>query len=167
MSLNRIQKTFIRLATNQQSYWSQLGRRKTKRARRMKQVKFNKWQPHTVTVDIINAVTGEKTTAKAFEESKAKLKKWLKLRNMRAEFFDMWIKKGSTFYKLDEKDFDDFPVIIQIGTYKTPYLIRHIRDRITRKGKMTITVLLETVDNVNYLELINEKKELLEKGKKK
>ena len=59
MSLSRIQKTFIRLATNQQGYWATLGRYRTKRR---KHKKFDKWQPHQVELEVINAVTGEITT---------------------------------------------------------------------------------------------------------
>ena len=162
MSLNRIQKTFVRLAINQQSFWGQLGRYRTRRHG------SRKWEVAAkVKVEIINAVTGEKTTAKSFEETPAKLKKWLKLRNVRAEFTDMLLKKRSTFFKLTEKEFENYPVIIKVGTYKVPYLIRHIRDRVSRKGKVSCTVLLETVENVDYLSILSEKKELLEKGKKK
>lgn len=161
MSLSRIQKTFVRLATNQQSYWSQLGRHKTKRRRLIKRAE---WQPHQVKVEIINAVTGEKTTAKTFEDSPAKLKKWLKLRNIRAEFQDMLLKKHSTFFKLTDTEFENYPIIVRVGSYKVPYIIAHIADRVTYKGKTTCTVLLQTTDNVNYLEVIAEKKELLEKS---
>lgn len=162
MSLSKIQKTFVRLATNQQSYWATLGRHRTKRKRRV-----IKWSPTQVSVEIVNAVTGEITTAKAYEESKTKLKKWLKLRNMGAEFVDVLLKKSSTFYKLNEDGFEDFPVIVNINSSKFPYLIKRITDRRTRKGKTYCSFLLETVDNVNFLELINTKMELLEEGKKK
>jgi hypothetical protein len=164
MGLTRIQKTFIRLATYQQSYWSTLGRYRTKRR---KHKKFDKWQPNQVKLEVINAVTGETTTAKAFEESKAKLKKWLKLRNIRAELTEMLLKKNSTWFKFEDEEFEDFPVILKIGSYKVPYLVRHVKDRKTFKGKTTCTVLLETTDNVDYLEILSTKKELLEKGKKK
>jgi hypothetical protein len=164
MSLSRIQKTFVRLATNQQSYWSQLGRRKTKRR---VYIYNKKWQPNKVTVGIINAVTGEKTTAKAFEESASKLKKWLKLRNVRAEFTDMLLKKRSTWFNLSDEQFIDYPIIIQVGTYRCPYLIKRIQDRVVRKGRVTCSIQLETVDNVNYLEILSVKKELLEKGKRR
>jgi hypothetical protein len=163
MSLNRIQKTFVRLATNQQSFWSQLGRHKTKRR---VYVYNKKWQPNKVTVGIINAVTGEKTTAKAFEESAPKLKKWLKLRNVRAEFTDMLLKKRSTFFKLTGLEWIDYPIIIQVGTYRCPYLIKRIQDRVVRKGRVTCSIQLETINNVDYLQLIYDKKELLKKEKK-
>jgi hypothetical protein len=163
MSLSRIQKTFVRLATNQQSYWSQLGRRKTKRR---VYIYNKKWQPNKVTVGIINAVTGEKTTAKAFEESAPKLKKWLKLRNVRAEFTDMLLKKRSTFFSLSDEQFIDYPIIIQIGSYKAPYLIKRIQDRVTIKGKVTCSIQLETTDNIDYLGILSKKKELLARKSK-
>ena len=101
MSLNRIQKTFIRLAINQQGRWPIISKRKIKR------FNFKKWQPTQVKVEIINAVTGEKTTAKAYEVTAAKLKKWLKLRNMRAEFTDVLLKKHSTWATFKEEEFED------------------------------------------------------------
>jgi hypothetical protein len=163
MSLSRIQKTFVRLATNHQSYWSRLSHRKTHR----RKVSSENWQFNEVKVEIINAVTGEKTTGKTLEDSPAKLKKWLKLRNIRAEFTDVLIKKNSTWSKLPEEEFDNYPVIVRVGSYKVPYVIAHVRDRVTFKKRTTCTFLLATIDNVNYLELINEKKELLEKSKTK
>jgi hypothetical protein len=164
MSLSRIQKTFVRLAISQQSYWATLGRYRTKRRRHKK---CDKWQPNQISVEVINAVTGEVTTAKVFEESVAKLKKWLKLRNMRAELVGVIIKKNSTWSKLSETEWEDYPVIIKVGTYKVPYIVSHVKDTTVFKGKTTCSMLLSTTDNIDYLELINEKKELLEKGKKK
>lgn len=161
MSFSRIQKTFIRLATNQQSYWSQLGRYKTKR----RKYKYSSWEPKQIKVTIINAVTGEKTVANGCEESAAKLKKWLKLRNVRAEFTDMILKKRSTFFKLKPEDFIDYPIIVVVGSFRFPYLIKQVQDRKTRKGKTTISIQLETVDNVNYLEVIATKQELLKNKK--
>ena len=86
---------------------------------------------------------------------------------MRAEFYNMLIKKNSTWFKLKDNDFEDFPIIVKVGNYKTPYVIRHVKDRVKHKGRITVTILLETTDNVNYLEILSVKKELLEKGKKK
>ena len=160
MSLNKIQKTFVRLATNQQHYWMSVPYYRSRKRRLL----FKKWQPHQVKVEVINAVTGEKTTAKTFEDSPAKLKKWLKLRNIRAEFQEMLLKKHSTFFKLNDEEFENYPVIVKVGNYKVPYIIAHITDRVTYKGRATCTVLLQTTDNVNFLEVIAEKKELLEKS---
>jgi hypothetical protein len=164
MPLSRIQKTFIRLAAHQQSYWSTLGRRKTKRHH---PAKYVTWEPTQISVEVINAVTGEKTTAKAYEESVAKLKKWLKLRNLKAELVDVVIKKGSTWSKLTPEEFVNYPIILKIGTYKTPYLVKSMHDLETHKGKTTVSFWLETTNNVDYLQVICEKKDLLEKGKKK
>jgi hypothetical protein len=160
MPLSKIQKTFIRLAKKRTAlwpspfYWPRKHRIKI-------------FEPKTVKVTIINAVTGEETTARAREESSTKLKKWLKLRNMRAEFIKMLLKKKSTWFKFRNDEFENFPVIVKVGTYKTPYIIHHVEDRVTRKGKTTITILVETVENVDYLSILSEKKELLEKNKKK
>lgn len=162
MSLTRIQKTFIRLAAV--SRYGVFGSYKTRRR------KSKKYQPSRaqVGIEVIDAVTGDKTSAKAFEESPAKLRKWLKLRNVRAEFTNVVLKKKSAWYKLEDMEFIDYPVIIKVGTYKAPYLIKKISDRATFKGRTTITIQLETTENVDYLSILSEKKDLLKakKGKK-
>lgn len=152
MSLSRIQKTFIKLAAN---YWSPMGKYKTKRR------KYVKWQPIKVRIEVIDAVTGEKTTGKGCEESLAKLRKWLKLRNVRAEFTDVLLKKNTVWFKLNDEEFIDYPVIIKVGSYKAPYLIKRIQDRVTIKGKVTCSIQLETTDNIDYLGILSKKKELL------
>lgn len=158
MSFTRIQKTFIRLAA---SRWIPMGQYKTRRRKINK-----KWAPSKVRVEIIDAVTGDRTSAKAFEESATKLRKWLKLRNIRAEFTDVVLKKNSTWFKLSDAEFIDYPVIIRVGSYKSPYLIKRIQDRVTVKGKVTCSMQLETTENIDYLQILNEKKELLERNKK-
>lgn len=161
MPLTRIQKTFVRLAANR---WVSVGGYRTKRRR------LGKYSPSKskVRIEVIDAVTGEKTSAKAFEESPSKLRKWLKLRNVRAEFTEVLLKKKSTWFKLLNEEFIDYPIIIKVGSYKAPYLIKRIQDRVARKGKVTISIQLETTDNIDYLSILSVKKELLEtkKGKK-
>jgi hypothetical protein len=161
MSLTRIQQTFVRLAANNK--WGPMGSYRTKRR------KLLKYSPSRsqVQIEVIDAVTGEKTSAKAFEESATKLRKWLKLRNVRAEFTNVVLKKKSTWAKLDDMEFIDYPVIIKVGTYKAPYLIKKIDSRFTFKGKTTITIQLETTENIDYLSILSEKKELLKKKKGK
>lgn len=162
MSLTRIQQTFVKLAAIK---WVPMGSYKTKRHR------LKKYEPSKsrVRVEVIDAVTGEKTSAKAFEESAAKLRKWLKLRNVRAEFTEVILKKKSTWFKLSNDEFIDYPVIIRVGSYKAPYLIKRVQDRITKRGRTTISIQLETTENIDYLSILSAKKELLEakKGKKK
>lgn len=156
MSLTRIQKTFVRLAA---SRWVPMGGYKTKRRKL-----FRDTAPK-VRVEIIDAVTGEKTTARGCEESTAKLRKWLKLRNVRAEFTDVLLKKNSTWFKLADEEFIDYPIIVKVGTYKGPYLVKRIQDRVARKGKVTCSIQLETTDNIDYLQILSSKKELLSKLK--
>src|ERR1035437_326980 len=153
MSLTRIQKTFVRLAA---SHWVSMSRYRTKRRK-------DKYQPSkaTVKLEVIDAVTGQKTSAKAFEESLAKLRKWLKLRNVRAEFTDVVLKKNSVWAKLTADEFIDYPIIVKVGTYKAPYLIKRVQDRKTIKGKTSISIQLETTENVDYLAILSKKKELL------
>ncbi len=160
MSLTRIQKTFVKLAANR---WVPMSGYKTKRRR------LGKYSPSKsqVRVEVIDAVTGEKTSAKAFEDSPSKLRKWLKMRNARAEFTDVLLKKKSTWFKLLDEEFIDYPVIVKVGTYKAPYLIKRVQDRVTRRGKVTISIQLETTDNIDYLGILSAKKELLEKTKRK
>ena len=157
MSLTRIQKTFVKLAA---SYWSPMGKYKTKRRKHVK------WQPTKVKIEVIDAVTGEKTSGKGCEESLTKLRKWLKLRNVRAEFTDVLLKKNTTWFKLNDEEFIDYPVIIKVGSYKAPYLIKRIQDRVTINGRVTCSIQLETTDNIDYLGILSKKKEQLARKKK-
>jgi len=115
MSLTRIQKTFVRLAASKWIHgvpsYGRLPFRKTK-----------KKQNPTIRIEIIDAVNGTKTSGKAADDSKAKFKKWLKLRNARAEFTDVILRKTSVWFKLEDMDFIDYPIIIKVGNYKAPYL---------------------------------------------
>lgn len=161
MNLTKVQKTFIRLATNRQNPWNRFPRLRVRRRR------LKSWAPcKQVNIEIINAVTGEKTTARANEESHAKLKKWLKLRNLRAEFVGMVLPKNSTFSKLTDEEFKNYPVIVRVGTYKVPYLIDHIRAKFSTGKKITCNVFLKITDNLDYLQIIDEKKDLLKKKSK-
>jgi hypothetical protein len=161
MSLTRIQKTFVRLAAVNK--WGPMGSYRSRRRRLLK------YSPSKckVRIEVIDAVTGEKTSAKAFEDSAYKLRKWLKLRNVRAEFTEVLLKKKSTWFKLTDTEFIDYPVIIKVGSYKAPYLIKRIQDRVTKHGKVTISIQLETTDNIDYLSILSAKKELLETKKEK
>jgi hypothetical protein len=159
MRLTRIQRTFVRLASYNKygTFGSYRTPRYGKKRKPFKRVK----------IEIIDAVTGIKTTAKAFEDSKIKLKKWLKLRNVRAEFTDVVLKKTSPWYKFEDTDFIDYPIIVKVGTYKAPYLIKRIDSRFTLRGKTTCRIQLETTGNVDYLAILSEKKELVQKKKRK
>lgn len=163
MSLTRIQKTFVRLAARKWMNAVPYGRppygyNKTKK----------KFPVARVKVEIIDAVTGHKTSGKSgSEQTKAKLKKWLKLRNVRAEFTEVILKKKSVWFKLDDTEFMDYPIIIKVGTYKAPYLIKRVQDRKTLKGITTISMQLETTGNVDYISILSKKKELLANKKRK
>lgn len=162
MGLTRIQKTFVRLAASKWMAAMPYGRSPYGR-------KFKKKFPVAkVKVEIIDAVTGQKTSGKSgSEQTKSKLKKWLKLRNVRAEFTEIILKKKSAWFKLDDTEFTDYPIIIKVGNYKAPYLIKRVQDRRTRKGITTISMQLETTGNVDYIAILSKKKELLAtKGKK-
>ena len=164
MGLTRVQKIFVRLASSNR--WLPMSKRKTRRhswvAKKRKSAVSNKTK-----LEIIDAVTGESTTAKAFEESAAKLRKWLKLRNVRAEFTEVLLKKKSTWFKLSDMEFIDYPIIVKVGTYKAPYLIKRIQGKVTYRGKTTISIQLETTDNIDYLSILSAKKELVAKKKGK
>jgi hypothetical protein len=158
MSLSKVQRTFVRLAAAKwipPQYRQYLKRRK-------------KTAPITkIKVTVIDAVTGTKTFGYVSYESKTKFKKWLKMRNVRAEFTDVILKKKSVWFKLDDMDFIDYPIIIQIDAYRAPYLIKRVQDKKTRKGITTIKIQLETTENIDYLSILSAKKELLaNKGKK-
>lgn len=161
MSLTRIQKTFVRLAASKWMSAMPYGRSPYRRYKK-------KFPVAKVSVGIIDAVTGQKTSGKCgSEESKAKLKKWLKLRNVRAEFTEVILKKKSAWFKLEDTEFADYPIIIKVGNYKAPYLIKRVQDRRTRKGITTISIQLETTGNVDYISILSKKKEMLaNKGKK-
>lgn len=156
MSLTRIQRTFVRLAAVHR--FGSFGGYRTKRRRFKK-----KFPVKRVKIELIDAVTGQSTSAQGFEDSRAKLKKWLKLRNVQAEFTNVLFKKKAAWHKLDDTDFMDYPVIVKVGTYKAPYLIKRIHSKVTIKGKTTCTMQLETTGNVDYLSILSEKKELLKK----
>lgn len=120
-----------------------------------------------IKVQIINAVTGEATTAVSYESSVKKLKKWLKMRNLRAQFSNFMIKKKSAFSKLSLTQFIDYPIIVKIGNFKAPYLIDYISEPY-KYGKKTVCFLyLKVVGNVEYLQIIHEKVSILEELKKK
>ena len=163
MGLTRIHNTFVKLASN---YWQPTGKRKTRRhswvAKKRKSA-----VPSKTKLEIIDAVTGERTTAKTFWESVVKLRKWLKLRNVRAEFTEVVLKKNSTWFNLSDMEFIDYPIIVKVGTYKAPYLIKRIQDKVTYRGKTTISIQLETTDNIDYLSILSAKKELVAKKKGK
>lgn len=156
MRLTKIQQTFVRLANKRSSSFQSYKSFKSYR---------KKFVSKKVKIELIDAVTGQKTTGLSFEDSKIKLKKWLKFKNVRAEFTDVLLKKTSSWFKLNSLEFFDYPVIVKVGTYKVPYIIKYIENRKTVKGKTTCTVKLETVENLNYLAILNEKKELLSEKK--
>ncbi len=155
MSLTRIQKVFIKLAARQRMSVPSYARYPY--GRRFKK-KFPKAK---VKIEIIDAVVGTKTTGKDHHDSRAKLKKWLKQRNIRAEFTEVILKKRSIWFKLEDMEFIDYPVIVKLGNYKAPYLIKRVQDRKTHKGITTISMQLETTDNVDYLSILSKKKEQL------
>ncbi|MGH7974882.1 MAG: hypothetical protein ACREBR_05105 [bacterium] len=161
MSLTRIQRTFARLAAVRRGWIPMGSGYRNPRRKRVKQFPTAK-----IRVELIDAVTGQKTSGKGADDSPAKLKKWLKLRNVRAEFVDILIKKNSIWSKLQDVDFIDYPIIVKVGTYKAPYLIKRVENRKTIKGKTTCSMQLETTGNVDYLSILSKKKELLENKKK-
>jgi len=153
VSLTRIQRTFVRLVKVRHIGWmhSPLF---PKKHRKSKVIKY-------VRVEIIDAITGEKTTALSFEDSKIRLKKWLKLRNLRAHFADMVIKPGSTWQKLSKEQLQNYPILVKVNDAKFPYLIDHASDKITIKKRTTCSIFLKIVENIDYLKIINDKKKLL------
>jgi len=160
MSLTRIQKTFVRLAATR---WLRGGYGRPPYGYKSKK----KFPVAKVRVEIIDAVTGQKTSGLSSDESKAKLKKWLKLRNVRAEFTGVILKKKSAWFKLEDGEFNDYPIIVKVGTYKAPYLVKRVQDRKTRKGITTLSIQLETTDNIDYIAILSKKKELLATKEKK
>jgi hypothetical protein len=155
--LNRIQKQFVKLVNTNTSKWMSMPRRSMFRSR----YRVKKWAPSSTQVKIINAVTGEETTARAYDDSPTTLKRWLKMRNLRAQFADMVIFKNSIWAQLSDEEIKDYPVIVKMGKKQYPYLIDHIGDRLTFGKKTTATVFLKTVENINYLSVIAEKRALL------
>lgn len=161
MPLNKINKLFIRLARTQLK--RQVGRRNKSMSFKYR---YKKFTPVWVSLEIINAVTGEKTTAKANDASAGKLKKWLKMRNLRASFDEMVIKKNSSWLSFTDSDWKNFPVIVKVGTYKSPYVIDHVGEMFQIKTRKIRTVFLRTVGNIDYITLIDEKRQLINSKKK-
>lgn len=154
----RAQKLFLRLSTNQHRRWMAMPG--PIRRRRSWGKKFP--VPNRVKVEIINAVTGEKTTAYALEESKRALKKWLRVRNMRAQFEDMVLNPKASWFNFTPEEFQGFPIIVKVDNdYEVPYIINHIGEKITIKNKTTTALYLQTVDNIDYLGTVSDKKKLM------
>jgi len=156
----KAQKLFLRLLANQNN------KRSGNRVGFMR--KYNTWNKkfpssHKVKVEIINAVTGEKTTAYAAEESKRALKKWLRIRNVRAHFDNMLLKPKASWFNFTSEEFKNFPIIVKVTDTQFPYTISHIGERITVKNKTTCSIYLQTLDNIDYLNLISDKKKLMKK----
>jgi hypothetical protein len=153
----RAQKLFLRLSTNQRKRWMRMpGSRRRRRS----------WGkvfpvPNRVKVEIINAVTGEKTTAYAAEDSKRALKKWLRVRNIRAQFEDMVLKPHASWSNFTTVEWENFPIIVRVGDAQFPYLISHVGERIATKNKVMCSIFLVTADNIDYLSIVNQKKKLM------
>lgn len=152
----RAQKLFIRLSTNQRK---RLGNTSGYIRRR----NWNKKFPvlNKVKVEIINAVTGEKTTAYAIEDSKRSLKKWLRIRNIRAQFESMLLSPKSSWFNFTKEEWENFPIIVKMDDYEVPYVIDHIGEKIIIKNKTTCSLYLRVADNIDYLSIISAKKKLM------
>jgi hypothetical protein len=152
----KAQKLFIRLSSNQRRRWMNMPRNFRRRS----------WSkkfpvPNRVKVEIINAVTGEKTTAYAVEDSKRALKKWLRVRNLRAQFDNMVLKPNSSWFNFTEEEFKDFPLIVKVGEAQFPYVLDHTGERVTIKNKVTCSIYLRAADNIDYLGIVSNKKKLM------
>lgn len=153
----KVQKLFIKLSANQRKR-SGLFPGYIRRN--------NPWnkkfpRPNKVRLEIINAVTGERTIAYSFDDSKRALKKWLRLRNLRAQFDNMTLKPNSSWFNFMESEWSNFPVIVKVDDFEVPYLIDHVGEKITIKNKTTCSVFLKTTNNFDYLGVVSAKKKLM------
>lgn len=158
--MTKSMRTWIKLSKKRRTplYWNSPYGRPIRRKRKLRSP-----EPKRVAVDIISAITAEKSRAWAVEESSAKLKKWLKIRNVRAEFEDMIIAPKSVWSLLSDEQWKDYPIIVRVGTYQTSYVVDHVSERHLTNGKSCVTVYLRVVGNVDYLSLINAKKAMVAK----
>lgn len=115
---------------------------------------------HYISVEVVNAITGEVTKALACEESRRKYIKWLSYQNSRAQLDEVILPANSTWSKMPDEAWKDYPVIIKVGEYKAPYVIDHISPKVVEKDKTYVSLYLKTVDNIQYLEDISAKKKM-------
>jgi hypothetical protein len=113
-----------------------------------------------ISVEVVSAVTGEVTKALACEESRRKYIKWLSYRNSRAQLDEVILPVNSTWFKMLDDAWKDYPVIIKVGEYKAPYVIDHVSPKVVERDRTYVSLYLKTVDNIQYLEDIAAKKEM-------
>jgi hypothetical protein len=116
-----------------------------------------------IQVEVVNAITGEVVIGYMREFSVRKLRRWLELRNQRAQVEQICIPARSTLSRLSEFDKTNYPVLVKLGNYQVPYLIDNTRPDAIIKGKQTTCFNLKIVDNLSYLELIANRKEAVMK----
>lgn len=156
--MTKSMRTWINLSKRRRPMYWNGGYGRPRRRRKLRSP-----EPNRVQVEIISAITSERTKAWAVEESMAKLKKWLKIRNVRAEFEDMVISPKSVWALLSEDQWKDYPIIVKVGSYQTSYVVDHVGELHLTKSKSCVTVYLRVVGNVDYLSLINAKKQMVAK----
>lgn len=154
---SKAQKLFLRLSTNQRKRWMAMPG--PIRRRRSWNKKFP--GPNKIKVEIINAVTGETTTAFAIEDSKRALKKWLRVRNMRAQFEDMVLKPNASWSSFSTAEWENFPLIVKVDDAQFPYIFSHIGEKIMIKNKLVCSIFLKTSSNIDYLSVVSSKKKLM------
>ena len=154
----RVHKLLIRLLSNQHKRWRGMPHKNTRRKQAWRKVFPS---PNYVRVEIINAVTGEKTTARAIDDSQRSLKKWLRIRNTRAQFDSMGLNPKSSWFNFTPEEWENFPIIVKVGDAQFPYVIARIGEKVTIKNKIVCSVFLQTLDNINYLSVVNTKKKLM------
>lgn len=114
-----------------------------------------------IAVEVVSAITGEVTKALACETSSRKYAKWLSYRNSRAQLDEVILPVNSTWYRMSDETWKDYPVFIKVGEYKAPYVIDHISPRVEEKDKTYCSLYLKIVDNIQYLEDIATKKKMM------
>lgn len=133
-----------------------------------KKKSFSKWSPSkgwisytresVFTVCVYSAATGEKFKAKVRNFSKRKFQNAMKA-GERIILDSLYLPKNSTVRSFTEKEWEQYPVLVQLGKCKVPYIIHQAR--LQQVGNRVLcAAFLSSIDNISYFQAITAKKAL-------
>jgi hypothetical protein len=111
-----------------------------------------------ILVEVVNAITGEVAKGYIQGSSIKKVRQWLSYHNHRAQVEQVYFSPKNTFSHFSPGELKNFPVLVKLGKYQMPYLIFASSLGPIIRGKQTVTLNLNTVDNLKYLETIADRK---------
>lgn len=108
---------------------------------------------------VYSAVTGEVFKARAQEETKRKLQNIMKSGG-RVILDTLFIPKRSSTYNFSLDEWRNYPILLELGSCKMPYIIYAIQyQRVDDTSKCI--AFLHSIDNIEYFQAISLKKDLL------